>query len=156
MRDTRLSGRPFSCYGGEMNEREAVRPGVSGRTGAPAPECANEVVQHEKLLVENNAFALAAELSEQVAKTTSASDIEPEGLSEVLLRVFGRVRADEVRGCNRDPAALEIHPGVIHPAVRFVHLAEGAAELTGAGPVPVMIQKAVAQLMSEEADQHGP
>ena len=83
-------------------------------------------------------------------------DVEPERLREILLRVLGRVGADVVPRGDRDAPALEVHPGVVHRAVGLVHLAEGAAEATGAGPVPVVVQEAVAQLVGDETDEHGP
>jgi hypothetical protein len=113
-------------------------------------------VQHQELLVQNHAFPLLAELGEEVPEATAAGDVEPEGLGEVLLRVLGGVGADVVTGRDGDAPALEIDPGVVHPAIGLVHLAEGAAERAGAGPVPVVIQEAVTQLVGDQPDQHGP
>src|SRR5438093_5556407 len=70
--------------------------------------------------------------------------------------MLGSVGADEIAGRDGDAAALEVDPGVVHAAVGLVHLAECPAEPAAPGPIPVMVEKAVAQLVGEETDQHGP
>src|SRR5215208_6830 len=103
----------------------------------PPPQCPDEIVQHQKLLVQNHALPLLAELGEEVPEAAAAGDVEAEGLGEILLRMLGGVGADVVAGRDGDAPALEVDPGVVHPAVGLVHLTEGAAEGAGPGPVPV-------------------
>src|SRR3954451_7907774 len=129
---------------------------LSSRAPAPSAERAHVVMQDQKLLEQNDAFPLSTELTEEIAQSAAAGDIESEGFGKVLLRVLGGIRADVVRGCDRNAPALEVDPGIVHAAVGLVHLTEGPPELTGAGPVPVMVQEAVAQLVSDEAHEHGP
>jgi hypothetical protein len=113
-------------------------------------------VQHQEFLVEDDALPLLPELREQVPQPSPPGHVEAEGLGEVFLRVLGGVGADEVARGDGDPAALEVDPGVVHPPVGLVHLAERAPEPAAPGPVPVVVQEAVAQLVGQQADQHGP
>src|SRR4051812_5418774 len=99
---------------------------------APAPERPDVVVQHQKLLEQDDSFALASELPEEVAQPASPSDVEPEGLGEVLLRMLGGIRAHEIVRRDGNSAALEVDPGVVHPAIRSVHLTKGTAESAAA------------------------
>src|SRR4051812_24553598 len=113
-------------------------------------------MQDQKFLEQDDALPLSTELTKEVAQSAPAGDIEPERFGKILLRVFRRVGADVVGRRDRNAPALEIDPGIVHPAVRLIHFAESPAELTGAGPVPMMIQEAMPQLMSDEAHEHGP
>src|SRR3954454_8363067 len=110
----------------------------------PPPQRSHEVMQHQKLLVQNHPFPLLPELGEEIAQAPPAGYVEAEGLGEVLLRVLGGVGGDVVPRRDGDAAALKVDPGVVHPAVGLVHLAEGAAEAARASPVPVVVEKAVA------------
>jgi len=67
-----------------------------------------------------------------------------------------RIGTDEVGQRRRNAAPLEIHPVLIGDAIRFAHLAEGAAKPAGTGPGPMMIEEGVAELVEEKARQHVP
>src|SRR4051794_33192320 len=104
-------------------------------------------MQHQKFLKENDALPLSTKLTEEVAQSAPSGYVKAEGFGKILLRVLGRVGADMVGGRYRDAPPLKVDPGIVHAAVGLVDFAEGPPELTGAGPVPMMIQKAVAQLV---------
>src|SRR5262245_33389979 len=70
--------------------------------------------------------------------------------------MLGCIGADEAPRRNRHVAPLEVDPAVVHAAIRLVHFAEGMTEAACRGPVPMMIQEAVSQLVGDETDQHGP
>src|SRR5256885_7158429 len=123
---------------------------------APAPEAADQVVQHQKLLEHGHALALAPELREQLAQAAAPRDVEPKRLGEVLLGMRRGVGGDVVWEGGRHAATLEVDPlGVGHP-VRLAHFAERAAEPSGARERPVVIQERVAQLVENQPGEHVP
>ncbi len=167
MWDRRLSARTpmpgvYLCGAGThpggsvigINGRNAAMEALRG--SAPPSQRPYEVVQHEKLLVENHALPLAAELREQLAQPPPPGHVEAKGLREIFLRMLRCVGAHEVARRNRHIPPLEVDPTVVHPAVGLVHFSEGVPEAAGLGPVPVMIQKAVPELVGDETHEHRP
>src|SRR5690242_14676505 len=113
-------------------------------------------MEHEELLEQNHPFSFPSELTKEIAQSPPAGDIEPERLRKIFLRVLRGICTDVIGWRNGYAPALKVHPGVVHTAIGLVDLTKRAAKLAGTRPVPVMIQEAVTQLVSDEADEHGP
>src|SRR5712691_2212190 len=107
----------------------------------PAPQTADKIVEHQKLLVDAHALPLAAELAEQLAQADEPRHVEPERLGKIFLRMRPGIGADVIGERRRDAATFEVHPVLVHHAVGFTHLAEGTAEAAGARPRPVVIEE---------------
>src|SRR5256885_13205386 len=123
---------------------------------APAPEAADQVVQHQKLLEHRHALALAPELREQLAQAPAPRDVEPKRLGKVLLGMRRGVGGDVVGERGGHAATLEVHPFGVGHTVRLAHFAERAAEPSRARERPVVVQERVSQLVENQPGEHVP
>src|SRR2546429_7622885 len=86
--------------------------------------------------------------------TLFRSDVEPERLGEIFLRVGRGVGGDEIREGGGDAPALEIHPLRVGDTVRLADFPERAPEPPGPGERPIVIKEGMPQLVQNQPAQH--